>query len=163
MRSFLLCLALGALAACDTGAPDPTASAATVHFDWSDQIRVVNSCDFPTSNPGEFTFRVTLDAMIGGETSTLTVMDREADAGSGSRVAVSDDATAFTVPRDGSASFTVHFFARERDLPDYDIDETASLDHAFEDGQLTPRGDHSLSLTDGSGCHVRLDYSVAVS
>ena len=153
------------LTACDTAGPgtDPTPDPLTVTFDWSGRIQIIEDCEFGGSNTGDFEFKVEVDADIDGRTTRETVLDRDFAANTGTSVGVGSP-TEFTVPSGADASFTVSFFALERDVTSADdLDITRTNRHTFSSDQLSPTGNQTIRLTDGSNCIVELRYSATSS
>ncbi|MEM1054784.1 MAG: hypothetical protein AAGI52_04605 [Bacteroidota bacterium] len=166
-RTLLALALLGTLTltACDMTdpGPDPTPDDLTVTFDWSGRIQIIEDCEAGGSNTGDFRFKVDVEAEIDGVDQDVTVLDRDFAANTGTSVGVGSP-TEFTVPSGASASFTVSFFALERDaISADDLDVTGTERHTFSSDRLSPTGSQSIRLTDGSNCIVELRYTASTS
>ena len=153
------------LAACDTAGlgTGPGSSDLAVAFDWSDRIQIIEDCEFGSSNTGDFRFTVEVLAEIDGRTSRETVLDRDFAANTGTSVGVADEPTTFSVPSGADATFTVSFYAVERDaISSDDLGITDTIEHTVSGGRLSPTGTQRITLSDGSTCRVELAYSASM-
>ena len=166
----LVALCALSLAACDTTGPEepgpgpgPEPDPVTVTFDWSDDIHILADCEVAGS--GDFRFRVDIASDIDGARATENLLDRDVAANSGQIAIVNDgDPTTFTVPSGASASFSVSFFAEERDATSSnDLGQTETTEHTLSGRGISPSGNQRILLEDGSNCRVELRYSVTAS
>ncbi|HIG75889.1 MAG TPA: hypothetical protein EYQ24_15280 [Bacteroidetes bacterium] len=150
------------LAACDTAGPGNGPDDLSVAFDWSGRIQIIEDCELGGSNTGDFRFTVEVLAEIDGRTSRETVLDRDFAANTGTSVGVADAPTEFTVPSGADATFTVSFYAVERDaISSDDLGITETVEHTVSGGRLSPTGTQRITLSDGSTCRVELAYSAS--
>lgn len=187
MRAFRTALLLAlpfALAACDSGGPEPLPDSevpsgpamATVSIAL-DQIRVDGDCENRSDNPGDFQFKVAFidegNRSIGSELQfpNGTYGDNSGNDNitlfSGRTHTLNQDVALQRPTQDGSA-FGIVFSAIEwdsattRDTRMDDRSRTRLYD--YRDGRFQSiTGAQSLSLYGGSDCSVGLEYSISVS